>query len=180
MKWMKERDLLIAQTMAFVQSVTGKAPVAAKTPEASGEVAASAAPFSVETFEVETFKVEPGEPARPATSALPDIALPSDQMPPVPMPAAVTPAAAVKVQPRTVQPIVEAPAQAPREIPNPISFARLDLPEDFTSEIRARVASFRAHQERFNREREAYCTATMAKVHAVLKEGERSPPRPEK
>jgi hypothetical protein len=42
------------------------------------------------------------------------------------------------------------------------------------------VASFRAHQERFNREREAYCTATMAKVHAVLKEGERPPPRPEK
>ena len=26
MKWMKERDLLIAQTMAFVQSVTGKKP----------------------------------------------------------------------------------------------------------------------------------------------------------
>ena len=26
MKWMRERDLLIAQTMAFVQSVTGKRP----------------------------------------------------------------------------------------------------------------------------------------------------------
>ncbi len=26
MKWMRERDLLIAQTMAFVQSVTGKKP----------------------------------------------------------------------------------------------------------------------------------------------------------
>ena len=26
MKWMKERDLLIAQTMAFVQSVKGKLP----------------------------------------------------------------------------------------------------------------------------------------------------------
>ena len=33
MKWMKERDLLIAQTMAFVQSVTGKTPEAEKTPE---------------------------------------------------------------------------------------------------------------------------------------------------
>ena len=31
MKWMKERDLLIAQTMAFVQSVTGKTPEAEKT-----------------------------------------------------------------------------------------------------------------------------------------------------
>src|ERR1700733_7335656 len=28
MKWMKERDLLIAQTKAFVQSVTGKMPTA--------------------------------------------------------------------------------------------------------------------------------------------------------
>ena len=26
MKWMRERDLLIAQTMEFVQSVTGKKP----------------------------------------------------------------------------------------------------------------------------------------------------------
>ena len=26
MKWMKERDLLIAQTMAFVQSISGKKP----------------------------------------------------------------------------------------------------------------------------------------------------------
>ena len=31
MKWMKERDLLIAQTMAFVQSVTGKMPDTEKT-----------------------------------------------------------------------------------------------------------------------------------------------------
>src|SRR5438552_18460362 len=45
MKWMKERDLLIAQTMAFVQSVTGK------TPEAEKTVIASVALLSVETSE---------------------------------------------------------------------------------------------------------------------------------
>jgi hypothetical protein len=67
-----------------------------------------------------------------------------------------------------------------REISRPVPFARPDLREDFQSEIRARIASFRAHQERFNREREAYCTATMAKVHAALKEGELSPPRLDK
>ena len=33
MKWKKERDLLIAQTMAFVQSVTGKATEAGERPE---------------------------------------------------------------------------------------------------------------------------------------------------
>ena len=45
MKWMKERDLLIAQTMAFVQSVTGK------TPEAEKTVTTSVALLSVETSE---------------------------------------------------------------------------------------------------------------------------------
>jgi len=68
----------------------------------------------------------------------------------------------------------------PRQISSPAPIARLDLHEDFQSEIRARVAHFRANQERFNREREAYCTATMAKVHAALKEGELSPPRLDK
>ena len=45
MKWMKERDLLIAQTMAFVQSVTGK------TPEAEKTVSASVSLLSVEASE---------------------------------------------------------------------------------------------------------------------------------
>ena len=45
MKWMRERDLLIAQTMAFVQSVTGK------TPEAEKTVTTSVALLSVETSE---------------------------------------------------------------------------------------------------------------------------------
>ena len=45
MKWMRERDLLIAQTMAFVQSVTGK------TPEAEKTVTTSVALLSVEASE---------------------------------------------------------------------------------------------------------------------------------
>ena len=39
MKWMRERDLLIAQTMAFVQSVTGKKPDAEKLFAASAAAA---------------------------------------------------------------------------------------------------------------------------------------------
>ena len=35
MKWVMERDLLIAQTMAFVQSVTGKKPEAIAQVESS-------------------------------------------------------------------------------------------------------------------------------------------------
>jgi hypothetical protein len=156
MKWMKERDLLIAQTMAFVQSVTGK------TPEAEKTVSASVSLLSVEAY----------ESTRPATAlsdaALSDIASLLAKTPP----AAQAPAAAQA-------PTLEVFVETPRAIPSPVGVVRPDLREDFQSEIKARIASFRAHQERFNREREAYCSATMAKVHASLREGE-PPTRPGK
>jgi hypothetical protein len=149
MKWMRERDLLIAQTMAFVQSVTGK------TPEAEKTVTTSVALPSVETSEtIRTAAALPG--------ALPDIkALLAVTLPAAPAPTEIS------------------REEIPREISRPAPLAHLELREDFQSEIRARVANFRAHQERFNREREAYCSATMAKVHASLREGEQ-PPHPGK
>jgi hypothetical protein len=181
MKWMKERDLLIAQTMAFVQSVTGKPPESIRTPdagktlEAGQTIASPATPLFVGTF----------EPARPAALAPPDLALADVALAfvqtasPSAKASAVAPAA--EVEARIIQaPIVAVSAEAPREISNPVPFSLPDLREDFQSEIRARVASFRAHQERFSREREAYCAATMAKVHATLKEIELPPPRPGK
>ena len=142
MKWMKERDLLIAQTMAFVQSVTGKMPEAEKT------IAAPVALPAVEIFE-------------PARAAAP--------LPVMPLPAVETVLA-------ETTPAVATPMDMPRALSRPAPLARLDLRDDFRvdfqAEIRARVANFRAHQERFSREREAYCSATMAKVHASLREGE--------
>jgi hypothetical protein len=155
MKWMKERDLLIAQTMAFVQSVTGKPPEAEKTPEAAKTVATSVALLSIETSETTR-----------AAAALADIVSLLAEAPPATQ------------APREVSRDVSR-EEMPREISRPAPLAHLDLREDFQSEIRARVANFRAHQERFNREREAYCSATMAKVHASLREGEQ-PPRPGK
>jgi hypothetical protein len=161
MKWMKERDLLIAQTMAFVQSVTGK------TPEAEKTVSASVSLLSVAY-----------ESTRPAT-ALSDAALYDKALSDIASLLAETPPAAQA--PTIAQaPTLEVFVETPRAIPRPVGVVRPDLREDFQSEIKARVASFRAHQERFNREREAYCTATMAKVHAALKEGELSPPRLDK
>ena len=158
MKWMRERDLLIAQTMAFVQSVTGK------TPEAEKTVTTSVALPSVETSE--TIRT---------AAALPDATL-SDikSLLAVTPPAAQAPREASREASREVS-----REEIPREISRPAPLARLDLREDFQSEIRARVANFRAHQERFNREREAYCSATMAKVHAALRESE-PPTRPGK
>ena len=148
MKWMRERDLLIAQTIAFVQSVTGKPPEAEKT------VTTPVALLSVETSETTR-----------AAAALPDVEF--------------LPAETLSVTQAPKEASREVPKEMPREIPRPTPLARPDLREDFQSEIRARVANFRAHQERFNREREAYCSATMAKVHAALKEGEQ-PTRPSK
>jgi hypothetical protein len=148
MKWMRERDLLIAQTMAFVQSVTGKMPEAEKT------VTASVALLSIETSETTR-----------AAAALPNVESLLAETPP----AAQVPKEVSR----------EVSREMPREISTPAPPARPDLQEDFQSEIRARVANFRAHQERFNREREAYCSATMAKVHAALREAE-PPTRPAK
>jgi hypothetical protein len=157
MKWMKERDLLIAQTMAFVQSVTGK------TPEAEKTVRALVTPLSVETSETTRPAAALSDATLSRIASLLAETLPAPQAPTVAQP-----------------PTVEVSGETAREIPRPVPFARPDLREDFQSEIRARIGSFRAHQERFNREREAYCTATMAKVHATLKQGELPPPRLDK
>jgi hypothetical protein len=126
MKWMRERDLLIAQTLAFVQSVTGKAPAAEKTAVVPGGFEPVVAP------------------------SLADVSKPIVVAAPMPDVAAVL--------------------AVPAEPPKPTRMVALDLQQDFQSEIRSRVANFRAHQERFNREREAYCTATLAKVRASLDE----------
>ena len=160
MKWMKERDLLIAQTMAFVQSVTGK------TPDAEKAAIASAALLSV----------APSDTTQ-AAAALPGIESLLAETPPAAQAPREMPREISREESREVS--RDASREIPREISRPTPLARPDLQEDFQAEIRARVANFRAHQERFNREREAYCSATMAKVHAALREGEQ-PTRPRK
>lgn len=130
MKWMKERDLLIAQTMAFVQSVTGKKP-----------------DLGMKSDAVASFEASDPLPQVAAAAPMPDI------------------------EAMLAEPIV-----VPVEPRKPAAIARIEPKVDVQSEIRARVANFRAHQERFSREREAYCSATMAKVHASLRE-DPVPPR---
>jgi hypothetical protein len=115
MEWVRERDLLIAQTLAFVESVTGKKP-----------------------------------------DAKPDI------------------------RARDTKPRIEA---APIEIAEPpagVQFntqaSRTSISSDFRSEIQTRVASFRAHQQRFHREREEYFRATLARMRVAT--GSDSAPAP--
>jgi hypothetical protein len=131
MKWMRERDLLIAQTMAFVQSVTGRKPDAER-------------PFA---------DVPPVTPTR-----LPDIE------------AMLAEALEVPDPPKVGTPVVTAPMLA---LPGQPAVATRSA---YQNEIQARVNNFRAHQQRFRKEREDYCSATMAKVHATL-ERFPAPPR---
>src|SRR5436305_4180301 len=122
MKWIRERDALIAQTLAFVQSVTGKKDDL--HPPASPTV-----PFRAATeTTVERVAVETGLPSPP------------------------------EPQPRPVQVL---PSR---------------MAGDFRAEMQARIANFRKHQERFEREREEYCAATLTKLRAAIRDPSARPP----
>jgi hypothetical protein len=135
MKWIRERDALIAQTLAFVQSVTSRtaeirppeAPAAAPNP--------SAAIVSVRSVEITTVRAAAGTPAGP---------------------------------------IEAEPLPAPQ--PQPFERAPPTLRGEVRSEMQARVANFRRHQERFAREREEYCASTLTKLRAAIRDGAASPP----
>ena len=116
MTWKQERDLLIAQTMAFVQSVTGK-------------------PTDADGLR------EPHQPL-----ATPD-------------------------QPSTVvRPAAVLPARL-----SPIGHS------DLRDEVHRRVAAFRARQQAFDRDRNEYCNAMMAKARASAEKaatiGSQQPPK---
>jgi hypothetical protein len=102
MKWVMERDLLIAQTMAFVESVTGK------KPEAVAQVESPVSPG----VEFEQLK----------------------------------------------SPVEVAPT--PRKAPAAQSPIR--------EEIEGRVAAFRAHQQRFDRERDKHFNSVLTGIRAAI------------
>ena len=120
MEWVKERDLLIAQTMAFVQSVNDRK-LGARRLDAKrwAESRIEAAPI--------------------------DATKPIDAI------------EAIKI---AEQP----PANIPFNVPAP----RPSVSGDVPAEIQNRVASFRAHQQRFHRERDEYCSATLAKMRVLV------------
>jgi hypothetical protein len=180
MKWMKERDLLIAQSMAFVQSVTGKRPDAEEPTAAPlAAVPVPAAPLAA------TLLAATPTPASPATAPIAAMPIATSPIvvaeppavrpnvttgPPLPVPTVIevppASAAAPAATSRTV------PPSLPPELPH---FAKLDIHGDFGSEVRARVANFRANQQRFLREREEYCSSTMAKVRAAIRDTNEPP-----
>jgi hypothetical protein len=135
MKWIRERDALIAQTMAFVQSVTGR-----KDDFLQPEPSTVAPTVAVEIATIETVAV--------AVESQPLLA---------PLPQATQPQATLAPQPL--------PAPPPRAASN-----------DVRAEMQARIANFRKHQERFEREREEYCAATLTKLRAAIRDPSPRPP----
>lgn len=117
MSWMKDRDSLIAQTMAFVQSVTGRR-----------------------------------EELRPDLKQV---------LPPVEVDVRAELATALEIVDAAEAPPMTVPLSQPRQ--------QVVL-SDIQKEIRDRVASFRAHQQRFNKEREEYFSATIARLKASMKD----------
>ena len=117
MSWMKDRDSLIAQTMAFVQSVTGRR---------------------------EELRPDLNQVLRPVEVD-------------------------VRAELATALEIVDAAEAPPMTVP--VSQLRQQVAlTDIQKEIRDRVATFRAHQQRFNKEREEYFSATIAKLKASMKD----------
>jgi hypothetical protein len=108
MKWVRERDHLIAQTMAFVQSVTGKKPEAEAPVESWSEVKFEQLESPVGTSET------------------------------------------------------------PRKSPVIRSAVR--------EEIEGRVAAFRAHQQRFDRERDRHFNSVLTGIRAAITDPSRPPP----
>jgi hypothetical protein len=114
MSWKRERDSLIAQTMAFVQSVTGR------REDVPADLRSALAPVELDLRAELATALEIVDAAEP---------------PP-------------------------APLAAPRQI----------VLSEMQKEIRDRIASFRAHQQRFNKEREEYFSATISKLKASMKD----------
>ena len=126
MKWISERDALIAQTMAFVQSVTGK-------------------------------KGDFHPPERP--TAAPDV-----------------PVGTVTVETVAVETLAAEIKPLPVPLAPPVMIPPARTSGDFRSEMQARIANFRKHQERFEREREEYCAATLTRLRAAIRDPSLRPP----
>ena len=140
MGWKQERDSLIAQTLAFVQSVTGKKDEIVRP-------RAAAVDLDELQARLERFAPPPIEPVRAAAPFQPVVET------------------AAPVEPVT-------PVEPPPSVPT----RRPIMQSEMQEEIRARIASFRAHQERFNREREEYFSATLARLKAAMKDQPSSRP----
>jgi hypothetical protein len=127
MKWVEERDLFIAQTLAFVESVTGKKPEIENHTQPAAAVMADIAATRIPASNVSAAQVPAAHPSA-STGAAANRAEPS-----------------VGITARRMAPV---------------------RPGELRLEMQKHIANFRAHQERFHREREEYFRVTLAKARS--------------
>jgi hypothetical protein len=175
MDWKRERDALIAQTHAFVQLVAGKKEDSVRAAEARLEtrlprvaplespLEVRAAPFPAARMPIEAAPVGPAPP-----SSLPIEPLSTQSLPTQPLP---TQSLLTEPLPEEFLPIAPINASEPPRVVQPVP---LGIQNEVKTKIQARIANFRAHQDRFNRERAEYFSATLARLRAAL---EQSKPR---
>jgi hypothetical protein len=149
---MKERDRLVEQTLAFVQGVAAAHPDALARPAVSEFAISEPAPAEV--------AVVGAAVATPSATAAPV----PPEAPPAPMPSAA--ADAVPVTPP--QPARIRVARQPEPVRRPPPMRALPSIASERAAIVARVAAFRAHQDRLIRERETYYATVQAKIRDVL------------
>ena len=155
MDWKKERDLLIAQTLAFVQSVTGKTPDLALTslePKTSLEQQALEPPALGQRSLGQTSPAQASDAEGP--------------LGPVAKAVRLAPIEAIKIDEKTASPPKDA-ANTIKDIKLSIHVPRSIVSSDIRTEMQTRLANFRAHQERFHRERDEYYSATLRDVRTV-------------
>lgn len=171
--WMKERDRLVEQTMAFVQGVAAQRTIRietpqVETPEAEAPLVDAVAPVAAPVAEklVAVAAAVSPTPAHDASlveaealMSLIAMSLPSlrsDPVAPAPQPIVVAETA----------PPVRAVPKAPVYAPAPRRPNQIVLPE--REVIAKRVASFRASQQKQIREREDHYASVQAKIRASL------------
>jgi hypothetical protein len=132
MEWVRERELLIAQTLAFVQSVSDR--------ERDNKLRDAR---KLDAWKPDAWKLGAEPDRRPRVEA--------------------APIDAIKFEP---------PASTPFNIQAP----RPTVSGEVRTEIQNRVANFRANQQRFTREREAYCRATIARMRVAIGTDSAPPP----
>jgi phage-related minor tail protein len=140
MDWKRERDLLVAQTLAFVQSVTGS--------KSGLEPDAEAAPIGAVDIEAIAAAIKTVEPPRRAQIS-------------------GVQASGVQVSGVQVSGVQVSGVQVS-------GVSQKMVPSEFQTEIQNRIASFRAHQERFNRERAEYFGTTLSKIRAAIEDASAS------
>jgi len=146
MKWQKERDDLIAQTKAFVQSVTGRTPHAVLGPLFN--------------------KAAPAGPAPAAPVGEPESENPGPRYP--------IPGEFIDAKSQGSSGSSSPPGDNAIEPVEPtigLLAANGPAQSDVRKEIQARVAAFQAHQHRFHREREAYFNAVLTKARSAPENG---------